>query len=130
MTTDKLFTISEAARVTGKSLPTIRAALEDNRLPNARSVAKGKSRSWQIPLTDLVAAGLLDKVTPESEPQPATEAVNLRHEIEILRVRLEAAERRADTAEKAAERFSDALQVLAIETREKQEKRRGLFRRK
>ena len=69
MSTDKLFNISEAARATGKSIPTIHNYLKSGKLPNAVSQPNGKSKTWQIPLTDLVAARLLDRV--ESEPEGA-----------------------------------------------------------
>ena len=86
MTTDQLLNISEASKATGKSIPTIRAAIEKGKLPNARSVPKGKAQSWLIPLTDLVAAGLLDQVKPSSAlSEPASAYLDLRVEVAALR---------------------------------------------
>ena len=55
--------IAQAAKVTGKSLMTIRAYLEakPSKLPNAFQTPRVKAKTWNIPFTDLVAAGLLDK---------------------------------------------------------------------
>jgi hypothetical protein len=86
MTTDHLLNISQAAKATGKSIPTIRLALANGKLPNARSIPKGKNQSWLIPLTDLVASGLLDQVNPSSAlSEPASDYLELRVEVAALR---------------------------------------------
>jgi uncharacterized protein YlxW (UPF0749 family) len=126
MSSDKLFNISEAARATGKSIPTIHNYLKSGKLPNAVSQPNGKSKTWQIPLTDLVAARLLDKV--ESEPQSARdmeqdETQALREEIAALRAKSEQLESRVQEALKRAE-FAERAYQNQIETRQTQDNRR------
>lgn len=117
--------ISEAAKAAGKSIPTIRAYLAEGKLPNAKAVAKGKSKSWQIPLTDLVAAGLLDKVetAPASASPTNTELERLRLEVAQLRERLEGKDREISRLEQAR---ADLIAAYAprIETAERQAQRR------
>lgn len=141
MTTDKTFNISEASRATGKSVMTIRAYLEakPSKLPNAFQTPKGKSKTWNIPLTDLISAGLLDSVT--SEPETANtkaEAKPADLELRVLVATLEAEnnalkERLAETKEalaRAERRVDQLLPIRELETSEKQRARRGLFSRK
>jgi uncharacterized protein YlxW (UPF0749 family) len=123
MSTDKLFNISEAARATGKSIPTIHNYLKAGKLPNAISTPNGKSKTWQIPLTDLVAARLLDKV--ESEPEGARnteqdENQTLREKV----ARLEAENYQLKERVQDSKEFLRALQTQ-IETRATQEARRS-----
>ena len=131
MTTDQVFTISEAARATGKSIPTIHTYLKAGKLPNAQSTPKGKSRSWQIPLTDLVAAGLLDKVATAPEPEPtqaildqlqtARERLALAElELKLIRESLEEYKERELTNKALIKTFTNIL-----ETRQTQEARRA-----
>lgn len=132
MTTDKTFTISEAARATGKSIPTIHSYLKANKLPNAVAVPKGKSRSWQIPLTDLVAARLLDQVESTDTP-PAVRTLSEQEREELITLRAKAAEvqeRIKDLQARAAElleraEFAERAYTNQIETRETQETRRA-----
>jgi len=133
-----LLTINEAARVTGKSLMTIRKALgltgSPSQLPNARKVllAGDKQERWQIPLSDLHNAGLMkggssqqaDKATPKETDREqlirlAVENAGLRREIELLE------RNRLDLEQSLA----DLRLVLgrSIETAEKQEERRKRF---
>jgi len=137
MTTDKTFTISEAARATGKSIPTIHAYLKSNKLPNAVAIPKGKSRSWQIPLTDLVAARLLDQVE-SPDPAPAVRTLSEQERDELITLRAKAAEvqerikdlqARADDLLKRAE-FAERAYTNQIETRQTQETRRLWWARK
>lgn len=67
--------INEAARLTGLSIPTIRAKLDKGLLPNAKKVKQGKRNSWQIPLNDLLNAELV-------KPQPDKEETNTIAELE------------------------------------------------
>lgn len=126
MSSDKLFNISEAARATGKSIPTIHNYLKAGKLPNAVSTPNGKSKTWQIPLTDLVAARLLDRVEPEtSSPQPAQD------ENQLLRekvARLEAENEQLKERVQDSKEFLRALQTQ-IETRATQEARRSWWSR-
>jgi uncharacterized protein YlxW (UPF0749 family) len=127
MSSDKLFNISEAARATGKSIPTIHNYLKAGKLPNAISTPNGKSKTWQIPLTDLVAARLLDRV--ESEPSGARnmeqdETQTLREKV----ARLEAENEQLKERVQDSKEFLRALQTQ-IETRQTQEARRSWWNR-
>jgi hypothetical protein len=139
MTSEKTFNISEASRATGKSVMTIRAYLEakPSKLPNAFQTPKGKSKTWNIPLTDLVSAGLLDSVTAEPEtakatPQPAD--LELRVLVGVLEAENNSLkERLAETKEalaRAERRVDQLLPIRELETSDKQSARRGLFSRK
>lgn len=90
--------VAQAAKVCKCSEMTIRKYLgitnppQPSQLPNARKeIVKGKS-VWVIPITDLVAAGLMDKVTgsnakAEATTSQASEAL-LRQEIDSLKALL------------------------------------------
>jgi DNA-binding transcriptional MerR regulator len=127
MSTDKLFNISEAARATGKSIPTIHNYLKAGKLPNAISTPNGKSKTWQIPLTDLVAARLLDKV--ESEPEGARNTDQ--DEIQRLREKVAGFEAKIEQLEARVQDSKEFLRVLQtqLETRETQEARRSWWNR-
>jgi DNA-binding transcriptional MerR regulator len=127
MSTDKLFNISEAARATGKSIPTIHNYLKAGKLPNAISTPNGKSKTWQIPLTDLVAARLLDKV--ESEPESARNTDQ--DEIQRLREKVAGFEAKIEQLEARVQDSKEFLRVLQtqLETRETQEARRSWWNR-
>jgi DNA-binding transcriptional MerR regulator len=123
MSSDKLFNISEAARATGKSIPTIHNYLKAGKLPNAISTPNGKSKTWQIPLTDLVAARLLDRV--ESEPEGARNTEQ--DETQLLReqvARLEAENYQLKERVQDGKEFIRAIQNQ-LETRATQEARRS-----
>jgi uncharacterized protein YlxW (UPF0749 family) len=123
MSSDKLFNISEAARATGKSIPTIHNYLKAGKLPNAISTPNGKSKTWQIPLTDLVAARLLDRV--ESEPDSARKVEQ--DETQLLRekvARLEAENEQLKERVQDGKEFIRAIQNQ-LETRATQEARRS-----
>lgn len=135
MTSDKTLNISEAARATGRSVMTIRSYLEakPSKLPNAFQTPKGKSKSWHIPLTDLVAAGLLDSVTPE--PEKALKSDPAEVELRVLVATLEAEnnslrERLAETKEalaRAEKRVDQLLPLRELETAQVQKARRSFF---
>jgi DNA-binding transcriptional MerR regulator len=127
MSTDKLFNISEAARATGKSIPTIHNYLKAGKLPNAISTPNGKSKTWQIPLTDLVAARLLDKV--ESEPESARNTDQ--DEIQRLREKVAGFEAKIEQLEARVQDSKEFLRVLQtqLETRETQDARRSWWNR-
>ena len=118
---------------------TIRAYLEakPSKLPNAFQTPKGKSKSWNIPLTDLVAAGLLDSVTSEpAQSQPKADSDSL--ELRVLVATLEAEnnslrERLTETKEalaRAERRVDQLLPIREIETAQAQKARRSFFSRK
>ena len=127
MSSDKLFNISEAARATGKSIPTIHNYLKAGKLPNAVSTPNGKSKTWQIPLTDLVAARLLDRV--ESEPESARNTDQ--DEIQRLREKVAGFEAKIEQLEARVQDSKEFLRVLQtqLETRETQEARRSWWNR-
>jgi DNA-binding transcriptional MerR regulator len=127
MSSDKLFNISEAARATGKSIPTIHNYLKAGKLPNAISTPNGKSKTWQIPLTDLVAARLLDRV--ESEPESARNTDQ--DEIQRLREKVAGFEAKIEQLEARVQDSKEFLRVLQtqLETRETQEARRSWWNR-
>ena len=139
MTTDKTFNISEASRETGKSVMTIRAYLEakPSKFPNAFQTPRGKTKTWHIPLTDLISAGLLDSVTSSPETEKAT-AKPADLELKVLIATLEAEnnalkERLAETKEalaRAERRVDQLLPVRELETGARQRARRSLFSRK
>lgn len=126
MTTDKVFTISEAARETGKSIPTIHTYLKAGKLPNAVSVPKGKTRSWQIPLTDLVAAGLLDRV---SSPEPVEVSNRLLDDLQSLRERVARLEAENEQLKERVKDSKDFIKLFQyqIETKQTQDNRRRLW---
>lgn len=131
MSSDKLLSISEAARATGKSIPTIRNYLEKGKLPNATSKPKGSSKAWLIPLADLVAAGLLDKVSSHSEPAlaPVSEVMELREQVAALKAENSQLRERLDDLKQSR---ADLIAAYApqIETSEKQARRRSWFSRR
>ena len=131
MSSDKLLSISEAARATGKSIPTIRNYLDKGKLPNAKSKPKGSSKAWFIPLTDLVAAGLLDKVSTPSEQAlaPVSEVMELREQVAALKAENNQLRERLDDLKQSR---ADLIAAYApqIETSEKQARRRSWFSRK
>src|SRR5690606_31986455 len=57
--TEQYFTQQEAAELAGKSLDTIKRRRKDGKLPNARQ-RDDVHRTWEIPYSDLVTAGLVD----------------------------------------------------------------------
>jgi hypothetical protein len=87
--------VAQAAKACGVAEMTIRKYLgitkppQPSQLPNARKeIVKGKS-VWVIPITDLVAAGLMDKVTGSNAKAEATNSeALLRQEIDSLKALL------------------------------------------
>lgn len=131
MSSETYFNATEAARHTGKSVVTIRHYLAAGKFPKATQTAKGKVQVWRIPLTDLVSAGLMDKVsTGSKQPSEAELKENketaliselerleseLRHTKELLAVRL---------SELESYRQRERQLFAALETRQTQERRR------
>jgi hypothetical protein len=133
MSSETFLKAAEAAELTGKSLVTIRSYITKGKLPNATAISNGKSKVWQIPLTDLVAAGLLDKVsgTPGAESSKSkttaldSRVIELEIELRLTRELLA----RADL-ELESYRQRERQLFLSIETRDRQEERRfSWFRR-
>jgi hypothetical protein len=134
MTSETFYNITQAANASGKSNPTIRKYLRDGRLPNAKETTKGGVKSFSIPLTDLVAAGLMDKVSSpvDTETNTASELRTLAERLGRLELEIELKnELLADYKERLAEHkeFLRAY-VASIETRQVQDTRRSWFNKK
>jgi hypothetical protein len=137
--------VAQASKACGVSEMTIRKYLgitnppQPTKLPNARKeVVKGKS-VWVIPITDLVASGLMDKVTGEvartanslgnqidSLTATSQELQELRAELEKLKVELAG----KDQLIALYDQQLTLANRLQIETSQVQEARRKGFWRK
>ena len=137
MSSETYLNASQASQRTGVSLPTMRKWLAAERFPNATQTAKGKVKVWQIPLTDLVSEGLLDKVSSPSKKAPDSEkseirATALESRIDQLEAELRHSQELLARADQELESYRARERQLfsAIETRDTQERRRfSLFRR-
>ena len=137
MSSETYLNASQASQRTGVSLPTMRKWLAAERFPNATQTAKGKVKVWQIPLTDLVAEGLLDKVSSPSKT--ATDSEKSETRVTALETRIDELEAELRHSQELLARADQELEsyrarerqlFLAIETRDTQERRRfSLFRR-
>jgi predicted DNA binding protein len=125
MSSDNYFNAAQAATQTGLSVVTIRNHLAKGSFPKAKKIVKGKSKVWAIPLTDLAAAGLLDKVSSASEAQTAeVRSTAQESQISELQARLTLTEQLL--AEVRADRDYLRTRVPAqLETRATQEQRRS-----
>ncbi len=127
------FNINEAAKVTGKSIPTIRAKLSQGLLPDAHQVTEGRQKRWRIPLADLISSGLLDGSAPAGPPGVVQEsrAVALESEIDRLTRDLEHTKQLLERADREIEDFRqrERARWYSLETRETQERRRSLWQR-
>lgn len=103
MSAEPVLSLAEAARACGLSVSTVR-----RRLP--RLTERGATRhdtSWRIPISALVAEGLMPRVTPPDIPSPDTLTRSTAHHAgtlsdtsaEDLRAQLVEAEKRAAVAE-------------------------------
>lgn len=136
MTSETLYNLSQVSELTKLSLPTLRKYLKENRFPNAKQTTKGKVLVWAIPLTDLVAAELLDKVSsPDNSAQPtaplsredrlealAERAGRLEAELAQMRETVKALEATIEQATKRAE-FAQLVAQSQIETKQVQDNR-------
>lgn len=115
----KVFSAAEAARETGVSRTTITRMLKRGEFPQATKDDDG----WHIPLADLLASGLTPGLyTPDQAPdrdharahvQEHDQGMTaLQHEVELLRLRLESAQRLADERERTIEHLSMALRAI------------------
>jgi vacuolar-type H+-ATPase subunit I/STV1 len=137
MSSETYLNASQASQRTGVSLPTMRKWLAAERFPNATQTAKGKVKVWQIPLTDLVAEGLLDKVSSPSKTatdseKSETRVTALETRIDELEAELRHSQELRALIEQTLEdyRTRERFNQNSIETRDTQERRRfSLFRR-
>jgi hypothetical protein len=107
MTTEPVFSINAAAKLTGYSLPTVR-----KRLPSLiEHGAKQVEGKWKIPLSALHGAGLMMRVTSNDDSQDSGNGLHsaTTSDIETLRARLAEAEQRAAVAEALADERQRAL---------------------
>jgi hypothetical protein len=134
MTSETFYNITQAANASGKSNPTIRKYLRDGRLPNAKETTKGGVKSFSIPLTDLVAAGLMDKVSSpvDTETNTASELRTLAERLGRLELEIELKnELLAEYKERIAEQLATIrFQQTSIETQQVQDTRRSWFNKK
>ncbi len=110
--------LADAARVCGVSVSTVRRKREELVQYGAAQTAKG----WQIPVTALIAVGLMDRTTAPGEP-PSSDAPDAPYdapvdtrsepliELESLRSQLADAERRAAVAEAIAAERERIIQI-------------------
>jgi len=137
MSSETYLNASQASQRTSVSLPTMRKWLAAERFPNATQTAKGKVKVWQIPLTDLVSEGLLDKVSSPSKTatdseKSETRATALESRIDQLEAELRHSQELLARADQELEsyRARERFNQNSIETRDTQERRRfSLFRR-
>lgn len=106
MTSETLYNLTQVAELTKLSLPTLRKYLRENRFPNAKQATKGKVLVWAIPLTDLVAAELIDRVTGLNTASAAVAAPLSRED------RLEALAERAGRLEAELASMRETVEVL------------------
>lgn len=118
--------INEAARLTGLSIPTIRAKLDKGLLPNAKKVKQGKRNSWQIPFNDLLDA---DLIKPQPDQAETDQIAKLEATIRELTRELDHARElhARDLQELEAYKQRERALFNAIETRDTQEKRRRFW---
>ena len=110
--------LSEAAKQAQTSRRTIERRLHAGQFPNAHKATGG---SWQIPVTDLLAAGVrLNAPTPPDPAPEVSEVEHLREALAIAETRASEAEARARIAEiraegalQNAEDLRTALRMLA-----------------
>jgi len=89
----------EAADICGCSYDTIRRRRKTGGLPNARQRPGDPNKTWEIPVTDLLAAGLLkvgDDVEPAGEARSQVGSVRLTRELAVARAELVEVRRHAD----------------------------------
>jgi uncharacterized protein YlxW (UPF0749 family) len=137
MSSETFYNLSEACLATKLSPPTLRKYLKEGRFPNAQQTLKGKVQVWAIPLTDLVAAGLLGSVSGSSTSTDNSQALTgearlealaeragrLQAELDQMKETVKALEQAIEQATKRAE-FSELIAQSQIETKQVQDERR------
>lgn len=123
MSSEEIYSINAAAKLTGYSLPTIRKRLPELKKAGAR---QRKDSGWEIPLSALHSVGLMVKVEGGKLPSKGSseELTALLIQVAQLQAELKGVKALADERQKALERIDRAL--LAIEGRPAR-KRWGLF---
>lgn len=103
--------LAEAAKACGISVSTLRRKRTDLEAHGAAQTASG----WHIPVTALIALGLMERVT--APPSHDTPSGTLTGEIDTLRSQLAAAEKRAAVAEAIAAERERVIQTQAMALR-------------
>lgn len=103
--------LAEAAKACGVSVSTLRRKRDQLKELGAAQTASG----WQIPVTALIGAGLMERVTPP--PTHDTPDDGVKGELEALRLALAEAERRAAVAEAIATERERIIQTQAMALR-------------
>lgn len=122
MSTEEIYSINAAAKLTGYSVPTIR-----KRLPALKKAgATQKEGLWNIPLSALHAVGLMVKIEGGKLPSKGSEEelIALRLQVAQLEAKLSGSEALAREREIALERMDRALLMIEGKTNRK---RWGLF---
>jgi hypothetical protein len=103
--------LAEAAKACGVSVSTLRRKRTDLEAHGAAQTATG----WHIPVTALIALGLMERVT--APPSHDTPSGTLTGELDALRSQLAAAEQRAAVAEAIAAERERVIQTQAMALR-------------
>lgn len=103
--------LAEAAKACGVSVSTLRRKRTDLEAYGAAQTATG----WHIPVTALIAVGLMERTTPP--PPHDTPNDGVKGELEALRAKLAAAEQRAAVAEAIAAERERVIQTQSMALR-------------
>jgi hypothetical protein len=118
MTERPSWTIARAAEECNVSRDTIKRRRAAGAFPNAYQDA---SKTWMIPITDLLAAGFqptmhkgTDPVQEPSAPDASTMHEDLKRQVELLEVKLSAEKQLREAAERNAADLRQSLRMLEV----------------
>lgn len=133
MNTSIYMTLGEAAKATGISKPTISKYIKKGRM----SAGTNDNGSYKIdpaelfrvfpPNNGLIASKHLQSLTPDKQDVTTSTYTELRTEIEILKVRLEAEVKRAINLESERDDWKDQAKRLLLQAPQKPAEARGGF---
>jgi hypothetical protein len=134
---DDLLNIRQASTLTGLSEMTIRKYLglskppKPSKLPNARKVSREGKETWEIPLSDLFNAGLMNGKPDPRAVQTAAEELKEDLNLITLKAENEALRREIALLERNLEDLREEIRFSrrAIETAETQNRRRLFWQR-
>jgi excisionase family DNA binding protein len=107
---EDLLSVTEAAELTGVPRSTMALWVRSGRFPRAATFQLGKVRAaWYVPITDLIAAGLVTQRRAKAAPLPR-----------VGRLELQAAQRRADKLTRDVADLRAEVERLTLLTREQQ----------
>lgn len=110
--TPTILTAGEAARLVGKSVPTITRAIKSGNL----SATPRKPRGWNIDRSELFR--VFDAVTPETNEEVSMLGGNTPIKDSVLQVKLEVMEQRFDDAQATIADLRTRLDVESTERRQ------------